>query len=380
MDNYSIPQANPNLYFQQHRETIIKKITEVLDSGCYINGKQVELFEEYFAQYCNVAHAVGVGNGTDAIELTLRALNIGPGDLVFTVSHTAVATVAAIECVGALPVLVDVTQDEYTMCPISLAETLSAAYKGKYPGKPAAIIPVHLYGACADMDAILHIAGELPVIEDCAQAHGTKYKNKSAGSMGIAGTFSFYPTKNLGTFGDGGCIVTSNSSLAKKIKILREYGWKQRYLSDIPGINSRLDELHAGILNIFLPMLDTSNELRRTLAEIYHTELQQLQNITLPIEKSNITHTYHLYVIQVDNRDRLKTFLYNEKIATGIHYPQPVHKQPAYINRLPLSPHGLPETDKISPRILSLPLYPGLSKNDILHITTTIKKALFHPS
>lgn len=371
---YSILQANPNSYFQQYREIILKKIEEVLDSGCYINGEQVKLFEKQFAQYCNVAHAVGVANGTDAIELTLRALNIGPGDLVFTVSHTAVATVAAIERTGALPVLVDITQNTYTMCPVSLAETLSAAYKGKYPGKPAAIIPVHLYGECADMDEILHVAGQLPVIEDCAQAHGAKYNNKNAGSMGIAGTFSFYPTKNLGTLGDGGCIVTSNTLLAEQIKILREYGWKQRYISNSPGINSRLDELHASILNIFLPMLNKSNEIRRKIAKIYYTELQKLKSVQLPLEKPNRTHVYHLYVIQLDNRDMLKIFLSNRGITTGIHYPQPVHKQPAYINRLPLSPHGLPETDKVFPKILSLPLYPGLSENDILYITSTIQK------
>ena len=221
-----IPQANPGAAFRSRRDALLKAAADVLDGGWYINGKQVRQFEESFAAFCSVKHAVGVGNGTDAIEVALRALGIGKGGLVFTVSHTAVATVAAIECAGATPVLVDVDPVTYTMSPESLAKALEAARAGRYPGKPAAVLPVHLYGCCADLDAIRAVAGDLPLIEDCAQAHGAAYKGRPAGSTGIAGTFSFYPTKNLGAVGDGGCVVTSDDALAERIRSVREYGWR----------------------------------------------------------------------------------------------------------------------------------------------------------
>ena len=240
-----IPQANPGAAFRSRRDALLKAAADVLDGGWYINGKQVRQFEESFAAFCSVKHAVGVGNGTDAIEVALRALGIGKGGLVFTVSHTAVATVAAIECAGATPVLVDVDPVTYTMSPESLAKALEAARAGRYPGKPAAVLPVHLYGCCADLDAIRAVAGDLPLIEDCAQAHGAAYKGRPAGSTGIAGTFSFYPTKNLGAVGDGGCVVTFDDALAERIRSVREYGWRMHYLSSEPGINTRLDELQA---------------------------------------------------------------------------------------------------------------------------------------
>ena len=250
-----IPQANPGAAFRSRRDALLKAAADVLDGGWYINGKQVRQFEESFAAFCSVKHAVGVGNGTDAIEVALRALGIGKGGLVFTVSHTAVATIAAIECAGATPVLVDVDPVTYTMSPESLAKALEAARAGRYPGKPAAVLPVHLYGGCADLDAIRAVAGDLPLIEDCAQAHGAAYKGRPAGSTGIAGTFSFYPTKNLGAVGDGGCVVTSDDALAERIRSVREYGWRTHYLSSEPGINTRLDELQAAFLNVLLPEL-----------------------------------------------------------------------------------------------------------------------------
>lgn len=268
-----IPQANPGAAFRSRRDALLKAAADVLDGGWYINGKQVRQFEESFAAFCSVKHAVGVGNGTDAIEVALRALGIGKGGLVFTVSHTAVATVAAIECAGATPVLVDVDPVTYTMSPESLAKALEAARAGRYPGKPAAVLPVHLYGCCADLDAIRAVAGDLPLIEDCAQAHGAAYKGRPAGSTGIAGTFSFYPTKNLGAVGDGGCVVTSDDALAERIRSVREYGWRTHYLSSEPGINTRLDELQAAFLNVLLPELPAKNAKRRALAELYRREL-----------------------------------------------------------------------------------------------------------
>lgn len=373
MSGTFIPQANPGASFQGQRTALLSAVSDVLDSGWYINGEQVRRFEAAFATFCASAFAVGTGNGTDAIELALRALGIGAGDLVFTVSHTAVATVAAVERAGAVPVLVDIDPDTYTMCPKNLEKTLEAAYRGEYPGKPAAILPVHIYGCCADMDALNAVAHGLPLIEDCAQAHGALYKGKPAGSRGIAGTFSFYPTKNLGTCGDGGCVVTSDPALAERLRSIREYGWKDRYVSDVPGINSRLDELHAAFLNVLLPELPQKNATRRTLAALYQKELDRTPELVLPTTPPFVESVYHLYVVQHPQRDTLQALLKTEGIGTAVHYPCPVHLQKAYKDRIPLAPGGLPVTERVAPRILSLPMYPELSQADALHVAEAVR-------
>ena len=328
-----IPQANPGAAFRSRRDALLKAADDVLDGGWYINGKQVRQFEESFAAFCSVKHAVGVGNGTDAIEVALRALGIGKGGLVFTVSHTAVATVAAIECAGATPVLVDVDPVTYTMSPESLAKALEAARAGRYPGKPAAVLPVHLYGCCADLDAIRAVAGDLPLIEDCAQAHGAAYKGRPAGSTGTAGTFSFYPTKNLGAVGDGGCVVTSDDALAERIRSVREYGWRTHY----------------------------------------HRELSGVPGLVLPTIPDAVEPVYHLYVVQCPDRDEVQRRLRDRSVGTAVHYPFPVHLQDAYRGSVALAPDGLPVTEAIMPRILSLPMYPELCEADAVAVAGGVR-------
>lgn len=376
MDAPFIPQANPGASFRNRREALLRAATETLDGGWYINGKQVRQFEERFAAFCAAKHAVGVGNGTDAIELALRGLGIGEGDLVFTVSHTAVATVAAVECAGATPVLVDVDPATCTMSPESLAKALEAAGRGRYSGRPAAVLPVHLYGCCADLDAILDVAQGLPLIEDCAQAHGAVYKGRPAGSVGVAGTFSFYPTKNLGTFGDGGCVVTSDDTLADRLRSLREYGWRDRYLSAEPGINTRLDELHAAFLNVLLPGLPSKNARRRAIAALYERELAGLPGLVLPSVPDTVEPVYHLYVVRHDQRDGLQKRLREKGVGTAVHYPCPVHLQEAYKGRVLLAPDGLPVTEALAPRVLSLPMYPELSDADALTVAAAVRDCL----
>ncbi|MEG1610111.1 MAG: DegT/DnrJ/EryC1/StrS family aminotransferase [Bilophila sp.] len=376
MSGVLIPQAHPGASFLGQRDALLAAVSGVLDSGWYINGTQVRQFEAAFASFCKASSGVGTGNGTDAIELALRALGIGAGDLVFTVSHTAVATVAAVERAGAVPVLVDVDPLTYTMCPQSLEKALAAARQGVYPGKPAAILPVHLYGCCADMDALLAVAQGLPIIEDCAQAHGALYKGKPVGSLGIAGTFSFYPTKNLGTCGDGGCVVTSDAALADRLRSIREYGWKERYLSDVPGINTRLDELHAALLNVLLPELPRKNAARRALAARYQKELEGLPELVLPSSLATVEPVYHLYVVQHPHRDALQARLREKGIGTAVHYPAPVHLQKAYKDRVLLAPDGLPVTERLAPRILSLPMFPELAPADALRVAAAVRESV----
>ena len=270
-----IPQVDVMASYHDHQQKIQEAIQRVLDSGWYILGKQVETFETRFAQYVGVNFGIGVASGTDAIELALRACGIGVGDAVLTVSHTAVATVSAIERSGAEAVLVDIDQNTFTMCPQSLESTIDALGKSpEFDLRLAAIVPVHLYGQMADMVSINEIAQRhgLRVIEDCAQAHGASIENRSAGSWGDAATFSFYPTKNLGAIGDGGIMVTGDPVLAERANELRQYGWRERYVSSSRGINSRLDEIQAAILNVKLDHLDEDNAKRNAIANRYRSK------------------------------------------------------------------------------------------------------------
>ncbi len=358
--------SNPKKQYISYKSEIDGAISRVLDSGWYILGNEVRSFEEKFASYIGAAHGIGVGSGTEALHLALVACSIESGDEVITVSHTAVATVAAIELACATPVLVDIDPDFYTIDPEKIESAITSHTK--------AIIPVHIYGHPADMDPILKIArkNRLYVIEDCAQAHGATYKGKRVGSIGDIACFSFYPTKNLGALGDGGMVVTNDANLAKKANLLREYGWAERYVSHFAGWNTRLDELQAAILRVKLKHLDEDNSKRVRIAELYSKELE-VYDIILPKQRKDSTHVYHLYVIRSERRDTLLTFL-KEKGETGalIHYPVPIHRQPAYINL-----HGcdkLPETEKITKEIISLPIYPELSESDIQTTIKTIRE------
>jgi dTDP-4-amino-4,6-dideoxygalactose transaminase len=357
--------SDPKAQCLAHKGEIDAAMKRVLESGWYILGEEVKAFENEFASYIGVSYGVGVGSGTDAIHLALACCGIGQGAEVITVSHTAVATVAAIELAGATPMLVDIEPDFFTLDPNKLEAAITPRTK--------AVVPVHLYGQPADLDPILEIARKhhLRVIEDCAQAHGAMYKDKRVGSFGDMACFSFYPTKNLGALGDGGMVVTNDMELAKKASLLREYGWAQRHVSHFAGWNTRLDEIQAAILRVKLKYLDEDNAKRVRLAEIYNRELNTSDQI-LPKERENSSHVYHLYVIRSAKRDEILKFLKENGIGALIHYPVPVHLQPAY-----KSLHGrdkLPETEQISKEIISLPMYPELSEYDLQTVVKAVKE------
>jgi len=352
-----IPSSNPKANYLAHKGEIDAAIARVLESGWYILGREVQSFEQEFAAYIGVHDAIGVANGTDALKLSLQACGVGVGDLVFTVSHTAVATVAAIELAGATPVLVDIDPVTYTMDPNCLEDALAHPWDGT----PKAVIPVHLYGHPADMVSILELANRhaLYVIEDCAQSHGATLDGRMTGAWGDIASFSFYPTKNLGALGDGGMIVTDNPALAERTRLLQQYGWRERYISDIPGGNSRLDELQAAILRVKLRFLDADNEKRRSIAALYTDHLVKA-GFSCPVLSKKSRHIFHQYVICSSRRDNLKTYLNERGIGTNVHYPQAVHEQPAYAGRIPVSA-PLTYTEKAVREILSLPMYPELT-------------------
>jgi dTDP-4-amino-4,6-dideoxygalactose transaminase len=366
--------SDPKANYLAHKEEIDQAIHRVLDSGWYILGQEVARFEEEFAAYIGVRHAVGVANGTDALEIALRACGIGSGDAVMTVSHTAVATVAAIELAGATPVLVDIDPKTFTMDPNRLEKAVQklTCDRSARP-KPRAIIPVHLYGHPADMPAIMDIAKrfELHVIEDCAQSHGAAILGRKTGTWGHLATFSFYPTKNLGALGDGGIVVTDHAVFAERVRLLREYGWRERYISDLPGLNTRLDELQAAILRVKLPHLDAENARRRELASIYDALLSST-SLVLPRPHEGVNHVYHQYVVISKDRDDLRLFLKNNSVGTLIHYPVPIHLQPAYVGRLITSTNELQNTEQICGQILSLPMHPQMTNEQAQRVCELI--------
>jgi dTDP-4-amino-4,6-dideoxygalactose transaminase len=351
-----IPCAHPKAQYLAHREAIDAAMRRVLEGGAYILGDEVRAFEAAFAAFTGVPHAVGVASGTDALHLALRAFGIGPGDEVVTTAHTAVATVAAISQVGAVPVLVDIDPDTFTIDPAGAERAVTP--------RTRALVPVHLYGRPADMDPLLALAArhDLRVIEDCAQAHGALYKGRRVGSLGDAGCFSFYPTKNLGALGDGGLITARDPALAERCRLLREYGWAGDGVSRVPGFNSRLDALQAAVLGAKLPHLDADNAARAAIAARYAAGLEGC-GVTLPRAAEEGGHVHHLYVIRSGERDALRAFLADRGIEARVHYPVPVHRQPAYRdghrNSNAVS-NALPETERAAREVLSLPMYPEL--------------------
>jgi len=348
--------SNPRAQYLAHKDEIDAAMARVLNGGRYILGAEVEAFEKEFARYIGAASALGVGSGTEALHVALAACGVGPGDEVVTVSHTAVATVAAIELCGARPVFVDIRPDTFTMDVARLEAALGPRTK--------AIVPVHLYGHPADIVDIVAIAKRrgLRVVEDCAQAHGASVAGRKVGTFGDVGCFSFYPTKNLGALGDGGAVTTSDPELRNKMRLLREYGWSERYVSAIPGWNTRLDELQAAILRVKLRHLDDDNAARRRVAATYTAGLGG-SGLVLPKKATGVAAVYHLYVVRSARRDTLIEYLRSQGIAALIHYPVPVHRQPAYRERSAAT--SLPATDCASAEVLSLPMYPELRKVDI---------------
>jgi dTDP-4-amino-4,6-dideoxygalactose transaminase len=357
--------ANPGAQYQAHKEEIDAAVARVLAKGWYILGEETRAFENEFAAYIGVREAVGVGSGTDALQLALAACEIGAGDEVITVSHTAVATVAAIEMAGATPVLVDIEPDFFTIDPAKIEAAITPRTK--------AIIPVHIYGQPANLDPILDLAArhKLRVIEDCAQAHGAEYRDIRTGAHGDIACFSFYPTKNLGAIGDGGMVATNDVALAERARLLREYGWAERYVSHISGRNSRLDELQAAILRVKLRSLDADNQKRAQIAQKYSEGLSHC-GLTLPAVRPQATHVFHLYVVRTPERHELQAFLNSRGVNTLIHYPVPIHLQPAYVH-LTRGRDGLSETESAAREILSLPMYPELTAEEVEQVIDSIR-------
>ena len=338
----------------------------VFASGRFILGEQVAAFEREFAAYCGARHGVGVGSGTEAIHLALLACGIGAGAEVITVPNTAVATVAAIEQTGARPVFVDVDFQRRTLDPQLLEAAITP--------RTRAILPVHLYGLPADLNPILAIARArgLRVIEDCAQAHGALYHGRRVGSLGDLGSFSFYPTKNLGAYGDGGFITTNDDALAERLRLLRTYGWGERDYSVIKGLNSRLDELQASVLRVKLRYLDAWNARRRKLAALYCESLCD-SGVSIPSEPPGIQSVYHLYVISTPGRDALRAHLKARGVETLVHYPAPIHLQEAYAG-MGYAAGSFPIAERLAREVLSLPLYPEMDERVVGTTAAAIKE------
>ena len=365
-----IEQASPLASYRAHQPGIQAAITRVLEGGGYVLGEEVRHFERELAAFLGARRAVGVASGTDAIELALRGCGVGPGDVVFTVAHTAVATVAAIERAGAGAVLVDVDPAWHTLDPAAL--DLAARAAGGRAARRA-VLAVHLYGCPADMNAILEVARrhELIVIEDCAQAAGACIAGRRVGTFGRAAAFSFYPTKNLGALGDGGAVVSSDDTVADRVGLLREYGWRERQVSEIVGMNSRLDEVQAAVLRVKLQTLDADNESRSERARAYGAALDGA-GLSVPAVRPGTTHVFHQYVVRTPARDGLRAYLQAHQIITNVHYPQPVHCQPAYRGRVRVC-GDLAASERAAAEVLSLPMYAELPMADVRATAAAIR-------
>jgi dTDP-4-amino-4,6-dideoxygalactose transaminase len=352
--------------YQALREEILSGIEHVLDGMNLFLGENVYRLEEEFAAYCGASHAIGVGSGTDALHLALRAVGAGPGDEVITVSNTFFATVEAIALCGARPVFVDIDPATYTMDPSQIEAAITPQTK--------AIVPVHLYGHPADMDPIIAIGRRhgLSIVEDACQAHGAEYKGVRIGSFGDAAAFSFYYSKNLGAYGEGGMVVTKDREIATKVQMLRNHGSKERYHHALLGVNARLDEVQASVLRVKLPHLDSWNAARRTWAEEYSRRLADLEDVVTPVVQPYAKHVFHLYVIRTADRDHLQRWLKNHGVSTGIHYPVPVHLQEACAD-LGYAAGSLPETEAAAQEILSLPMFPELTVDEVAYVCQTMR-------
>jgi dTDP-4-amino-4,6-dideoxygalactose transaminase len=364
-----IPPADPRANYLAHHEEIDEAVRRVLDSGWYILGSEVRGFEAEFAGYVGTKFGIGVGNGTEAIYLALRVLGIGADDAVITVSQTAVATVAAIDLAGATPILVDVDPSTFTLDPRRLEEAITH-HRGP---RLKAVMPVHFYGHPADMEAIVSISHRhgLRVIEDCAQSIGARLGGRMTGTWGDVSAFSFYPTKNLGALGDGGALLTDDPQLAECAMALRQYGWRERYVSDEPGLNTRLDELQAAILRAKLPFLETENERRRDIARHYDTALEGTR-VTPPRIREGVLHAFHQYTVRSPDRDDLREFLRANGVGSAVLYPLPVHLQKGYRDRVIVGHGGLQTTEAIGRDILSLPMYPELTDEQVRHVAERV--------
>ena len=374
-----------------HRELeteLLEAFRQALRAAAFVGGAEVDAFEREFAAYCGAQYCVGVANGTDAVRFALMASGVGRGDAVVTVSHTFIATVEAISQAGAETEFVDIDARTYCMSPDALDNYLRGCAEDPATGRPLgtrtgkpikAIVPVHLYGQVADMDAILSIAAHynLLVIEDACQAHGAEYRSEDgnwrrAGSFGKAAAFSFYPGKNLGACGEAGAVTTNDEQVAKTIRMLREHGQAAKYYHDLEGYNGRLDAVQAAVLRVKLPHLDNWNALRREAALRYTEHLSSIPAVTVPFEPEHSRAVYHLYVIRNANRDALAAHLRSQGVASGLHYPLPLHLQKCY-RGLGYTVGSLPVTERAAAQILSLPMFPGLKAAQQLRVTSAIQ-------
>jgi dTDP-4-amino-4,6-dideoxygalactose transaminase len=362
-----IPVSDPGAQYLEFRAQIEVAIKRVLDSGYYILGPEVVAFESEFAEYIGTQFAIGVANGTDALALALRALGIGQGDEVITVSHTAVATVSAIEQAGATPVLIDVESGFLTLDPSLLEQALT--------DRTRAVVPVHIYGQAADIIRTQNFCKKhgLALVEDVSQAHGARYNGQRLGSFGDIAIFSCYPTKNLGALGDAGIVVTDDRATADRVRRLRQYGWEDRNLSIEQGVNSRLDEMQAAILRVKLPYLDAGNRRRREISQSY-SEAFRGSKIEVPRVRRNSEHVFHLYVAEVLDRDGFRERLAAAGVQSAVHYSLPVHCQPAYADRVKIAT-SMSVTNQATSRIVSLPVFPELSKADCDLVVRTVLEA-----
>jgi dTDP-4-amino-4,6-dideoxygalactose transaminase len=364
-----VPFLDLKAQYETIKDEISVEIQKVLESTAFAGGPFVKSFEDDFARFCGCTHAVGVGNGTDALWAALIAFGVGPGDEVITVPNTFIATAEAISFCGAQPVFVDVDEKTCTMDPALLQKDITPRTK--------AIIPVHLFGQTADMDPIMAIAKKhgLVVIEDACQAHGALYRGRPAGSIGDAGCFSFYPGKNLGAFGEAGAVVTSNDDAAAKMRMFRDHGQSKKYYHDMIGWNARMDGIQGAVLNVKLKYLPAWTEARRKHAKQYNQLLEGMPGIMLPHESGYAQHVYHIYAIRTERRDELITALGDKGIATGIHYPVPLHLTGAY-RHLGCKEGSFPVSERIARELVSLPMFPELNQAQIEYVVAGVKELM----
>jgi len=365
-----IPFLDLKAQYASIKAEIDAAVFQTLESSQFVLGEEVAAFEREFADYCDARHGIAVNSGTSALHVALLAAGVGPGDEVITVPFTFIATVAAIGYTGARPVLVDIEPSSFTMDVTQI--------EGAITSRTRAIVPVHLYGQMTDMDAIIAIARrhDLTVIEDACQAHGAEYKGRRAGSIGVSGCFSFYPGKNLGAYGEGGMVVTSNDDHARTMRTLRDWGQSQRYHHTLKGFNYRMDGMQGAILRVKLRHLEEWNETRRARAQLYTQLLAQSTQVTLPIEAGDRRHVYHIYAVRSRDRDRLQRQLQAEGIQSGIHYPIPVHLQPAHAD-LGYSEGAFPASEAAAREVLSLPVFPEMSAEDVRNVVAAVRQETY---
>jgi dTDP-4-amino-4,6-dideoxygalactose transaminase len=373
MNKTPVPFLNLRAQHDPLRAQILSSIAEVIDSNAFAGGPIVAKFEEEFAAFCGTRHAVGLGSGTEALWLALLALGIQAGDEVITVPATFMATAEAITYCGATPVFVDIDEQTYTMDPRAIERAVTP--------RTRAIIPVHLYGHMADMDAIMDVARrhDLFVVEDACQAHGAEYRGRKAGSIGHAGCFSFYPGKNLGALGEAGAVTTNDPALAKQIAILRDHGQQSKYHHSRIGWNARMDGIQGAVLRLKLRGLDEGNAKRRNHATLYDQLLANIEDVVLPCTADGCVPVFHLYVVRVKARDQIVAEMARRGITCGIHYPRPVHLQPAY-QGLQLGPGSFPVAERCANEVLSLPMFPELTPAQIEIVAHEFRNALMAPS